>query len=79
MAVKPLSIRLSPVIDPEQIHLTLQGVTAARLRVVGEKQGLTLEETAAQILEAVVQMQLVESGSKRAGTRSAKRSINTPE
>jgi hypothetical protein len=69
METKRIAIQLVPEMEPEELSITLQGITAEKLRKIGAKQGLSLESTVIQILEGVLQMQLVECAPEAANRR----------
>jgi len=69
METKRIAIQLIPETEPEELNITLQGITAEKLRKIGAKQGLGLESTVTQILEGVLQMQLVECAPEAANRR----------
>jgi len=69
MTTKPITIHLAPPMKRVEITVSLAASTAEHFQSLGHKQGLSTEETIAQVLEAVAQMQLVKSKPARSNQR----------
>jgi len=69
MSTKPITIHLAPPMQRVDITVSLGTSTAEHFESLGSKQGLSVEETIAQVLEAVTQMQLVKVKPTRGSQR----------
>lgn len=69
MSTKPITIHLAPPMQRVEIKVSLAASTAEHFQSLGQKQGLSVEEAIAQVLEAVTQMQLVKAKPTRGNHR----------